>query len=79
MQVVIALPATGMERLETPVCGVPLLTRVVATAVRAGASEVLLVTPTGLAAYLADPQSAIRSDQVRDRRRYRSPRAVSSR
>ena len=46
MQVVIALPsAAAMERLETPVCGIPLLTRVVATAIRAGASEVLLLTP----------------------------------
>lgn len=46
MQVVIALPSSlEMERLEMPVCGVPLLTRVIATAVRAGGSNLLLVTP----------------------------------
>jgi hypothetical protein len=34
-----------MSRLDTPVCGVPLLTHVVATAVRNGASTVLLLLP----------------------------------
>jgi phosphatidylglycerophosphate synthase len=46
MQIVIALPsASEMERLETPVCGVPLLTRVIATAVRAGGTQLLLIVP----------------------------------
>ena len=46
MQIVIALPAVEhMARLDTPVCGVPLLTRVVASAVRCGASTVLLLLP----------------------------------
>jgi phosphatidylglycerophosphate synthase len=48
MQIVIALPsASEMERLETPVCGVPLLTRVIATAVRAGGTQLLLIIPPG--------------------------------
>jgi len=48
MQIVIALPsASEMERLEMPVCGVPLLTRVIATAVRAGGSQLLLIIPPG--------------------------------
>ena len=48
MQIVIALPdASEMNRLETPVCGVPLLTRVIATAVRAGGSQLLMIVPKG--------------------------------
>ena len=46
MQIVIALPTVDqMGTLATPVCGVPLLTRVVATAVRGGASRILLLLP----------------------------------
>ena len=46
MQVVIALPASAeMDRLDRPICGVPLLTRVVAAAARAGATRLLLIVP----------------------------------
>ncbi len=49
MQVVIALPPVEeIDRLETPVCGVPLLVRVIATALRSGGTRVLLVRPPGL-------------------------------
>lgn len=46
MQVVIALPrAEEIDRLDAPVCGVPLLVRVMETALRSGGSKVLLVLP----------------------------------
>jgi len=46
MQIVIALPEVEqMPKLDRPVCGVPLLTRIIATAVRSGASTVLLLLP----------------------------------
>ncbi|MCZ2078143.1 MAG: CDP-alcohol phosphatidyltransferase family protein [Bryobacterales bacterium] len=46
MQIVIALPGTGnLEVLRTRVCGVPLLVRVVATALCSGGTKVLLVLP----------------------------------
>jgi hypothetical protein len=46
MQVVIALPAVDQtEMLDTPVCGVPLLTSVVAKAVRSGATTLLFLLP----------------------------------
>ncbi len=46
MQVVIALPPVAeMGRLECRVCGVTLLVRVMATALRSGGSSVLLVLP----------------------------------
>ena len=49
MQVVIALPPLeGIDRLYTPVCGVPLLARVILTAARAGATRVLLLYPPGV-------------------------------
>jgi len=48
MQIVIAIPtAEEMKRLETPVCGVPLLARVVVTALRSGGSKVLILLPSG--------------------------------
>jgi phosphatidylglycerophosphate synthase len=43
MQVVIALPGS----LEISPCGVPLLVRVIATALRSGANKVLLLVPAG--------------------------------
>ncbi len=47
MQVAIALPdANEIDRLETPVCGVPLLARVMTTALRCGVESVLLVAPS---------------------------------
>lgn len=52
MQLVIAIPGTApsltqsaAESLLRPVCGLPLLTRVLATAVRAGADNALLIWP----------------------------------
>jgi phosphatidylglycerophosphate synthase len=46
MQVVIALPNTDeINKLDTPVCGMPLLVRVIATALRSGGTKVLLVLP----------------------------------
>lgn len=52
MQLVIAIPGSATlqspgaaESLLRPVCGLPLLTRVLATAVRAGADNVLLIWP----------------------------------
>jgi len=46
VQVVIALPrAEEIDRLDAPVCGVPLLVRVMETALRSGGSKVLLVLP----------------------------------
>lgn len=52
MQLVIAIPGTATsqtrgaaESLLRPVCGLPLLTRVLATAARAGADNVLLLWP----------------------------------
>jgi phosphatidylglycerophosphate synthase len=48
MQVVIALPRVEeIERLEKPICGVPLLVRVISTALRSGGGNVLLVRPPG--------------------------------
>lgn len=48
MQIVIAIPTEEeMKRLETPVCGVPLLARVVVTALRSGGSKVLFLLPAG--------------------------------
>jgi phosphatidylglycerophosphate synthase len=47
MQIVIAVPTVAeIGRLEAPVCGVPLLRRLIATALRGGATEVLLVLPS---------------------------------
>ena len=47
MQIVIAVPTVAaIGRLETPVCGVPLLRRIIATAERGGATKVLLVLPS---------------------------------
>ena len=49
MQVVIALPcAEKVDSLDTPVCGVPLLVRVIAAALRSGGSRVVLLLPPGL-------------------------------
>jgi len=49
MQVVIALPCVDkVDRLDTLVCGVPLLVRVVAAALRSGGTDVLLLLPPGL-------------------------------
>lgn len=49
MQVVVASPPLGdMDRLDTPVCGVPLLVRVIATAQRCGGTGVLVLCPPGL-------------------------------
>jgi phosphatidylglycerophosphate synthase len=49
MQVVIPLPPVGeIEKLDTPVCGVPLLVRVIAAALRSGGSKFLLLLPRGL-------------------------------
>lgn len=52
MQLVIAIPATAasqardaIQPLLRPVCGMPLLTRVLATAARAGVDNVLLIWP----------------------------------
>lgn len=46
MQVVIALPQPDeINSLYAPVCGIPLLSRVVATAIRSGGTKVLLVLP----------------------------------
>ena len=45
MQIVIALPDEERATVETPTCGVPLLTRVISAAVRAGGTSVLLLAP----------------------------------
>src|SRR6185437_13334703 len=52
VQLVIAIPATAASQardasqpLLRPVCGMPLLTRVLATAVRAGVDDVILIWP----------------------------------
>jgi len=47
MQIVIALPDEERSTVETPICGVPLLTRVISAAIRAGGSSVLLLAPPG--------------------------------
>ncbi|MFB3902050.1 MAG: CDP-alcohol phosphatidyltransferase family protein [Acidobacteriota bacterium] len=48
MQVVIGLPcAREIHRLDASVCGVPVLARVIATALRSGGSRVLVVMPPG--------------------------------
>ncbi len=47
MQIVIALPDEERATVETPICGVPLLTRVISAAVRAGGTSVLLLAPPG--------------------------------
>lgn len=63
MQVVIALPAAAdIERLEQPVCGIPLLTRVIAAAARAGGSRVLLLAPKDL--QLARLTRAVRTEAL---------------
>lgn len=47
MQIVIAVPTVAeIGRLEAPVCGVPLLRRLIATALRGGATKVLLALPS---------------------------------
>ncbi len=62
MQVVMALPANEeLEFLDQEVCGVPLLRRILATAVRSGGSRVLLVCPprfpaSWLAGHLQSPE-----------------------
>lgn len=49
MQVVVALPPVEeINVLDTPVCGVPLLVRVIATVLRSGGTRVLIVRPPGL-------------------------------
>jgi phosphatidylglycerophosphate synthase len=49
MQVVIAMPAAeSADRLDSPVCGVPLIVRVIQTALRAGATRFLLLYPPEL-------------------------------
>jgi hypothetical protein len=49
MQVVIAFPSVqAVGRLDTLVCGVPLLVRLIATALRSGGSRLLLLLPPGL-------------------------------
>ena len=51
MQAVIAMPAAdAVDRLDAPVCGVPLIVRVIETALRAGATRVLLLYPPNLPA-----------------------------
>lgn len=46
MQIVIALPGVGdIDTLRTHVCGVPLLVRVVTTALRSGGTKILFVLP----------------------------------
>ncbi len=66
MQIVIALP-TEIEKLDQSICGVPLLTRVIATALRSGGSKVLLLVQSGscdtrLTSFLQSP--AIKSIPV---------------
>lgn len=47
MQALVALPEIGeMDELVRPVCGIPLLLRVITTAVRSGATSVLIVYPS---------------------------------
>ncbi|HOQ46744.1 MAG TPA: CDP-alcohol phosphatidyltransferase family protein [Bryobacteraceae bacterium] len=49
MQAVIALPAPDtFDAIDRPVCGVPVLTRIIATAVRSGVARVLIVSRPGL-------------------------------
>lgn len=49
MQAVIALPAPDtFDAVDRPVCGVPVLTRIIATAVRSGVARVLIVSRPGL-------------------------------
>lgn len=59
MQLVIAIPETDFsqtgdaaESLLRPVCGIPLLTRILITAVRAGADHVLLVWPQSVPSWI---------------------------
>src|SRR5258705_2129909 len=65
MQAVIAIPAftavidkqKTTELLMRPVAGVPLLKRIILTASRAGASDILLICPAALGD--ADPQESL--------------------
>lgn len=57
MQVVIALPCgKDIDRLDTAVCGVPLLVRVIAAALRSGGSKLLLLLPPGLSRWWLAPR-----------------------
>src|SRR6476660_1016739 len=77
MQFVVAAPEfAGLETrqrademLMRPVCGVPLLIRTLATAARAGASEILLVWPEGVPEFLA--RQCMRSDLLRNKAKIR--------
>lgn len=71
MQVVIAIPEKiGSKTLDVPegllrlVCGVPLLTRVLVTAVRAGIDNVLLLWPKTVPSWIRE--TALSSDLLRD-------------
>ena len=69
MQIVIAIPHDGelesnggAERLLLhPVCGVPLLVRIIATAMRAGADQALVIHRGGIA---AEVEKTLRASRI---------------
>jgi len=67
MQFVVALPEgpspAGYARLTQEICGVPLLTRTLATAQRAGAGQVLLIWPRSVPVELAE--AFLRAPQIK--------------
>jgi phosphatidylglycerophosphate synthase len=60
---IFALPGKAEEYLLQPICGVPLLTRVLATARKAGADSLLLIWPVRVPDYLR--QQVLRSRLLR--------------
>ncbi|HTU48439.1 MAG TPA: CDP-alcohol phosphatidyltransferase family protein [Bryobacteraceae bacterium] len=60
---ILEVPDVAPHYLLQPVCGVPLLTRVLATAVKAGADSVLLIWPSSVPPYVRE--QALRSDLMR--------------
>jgi len=67
MQFVVALPEAtspaGYARLTQEICGVPLLTRTLATAQRAGAHQLLLIWPHSIPAAMAE--ALLRAPQIK--------------
>jgi phosphatidylglycerophosphate synthase len=60
---VLEVPDVAAKYLLRPVCGVPLLTRVLATSAKAGADHVLLIWPSSVPSHIRE--QVLRSDPVR--------------